>query len=361
MLPDFRKIYSGKKVFVTGHTGFKGTWLINWLYLLGAEVKGYALQPENEFDLFNSSSSEKICHSVISDIRDKTNLTAELIKFSPDFIFHLAAQPLVRLSYELPNVTFEINAQGTANLLDAIRLLKKPCIALMITTDKVYHNFEMEYCYKEDDRLGGYDPYSSSKACAELIIDSYRNSFFHPDQYNIHQKSISVARAGNVIGGGDWAKDRIIPDIIRGLVNKKTIEISNPSSIRPWQFVLEPLYGYLLLAAKMYHFPTDYCSAFNFGPFENDVLTVEELVKTALKVWGTGDYIYSNISNSSHEAGILKLNIQKSITQLGWKPKWSSQLAIKKTIAWYSEYLNSPNQAADIIKKTIEEYQSSEN
>ena len=210
-----QEAYKGKKVFLTGHTGFKGAWLLKTLSLLGATVKGYSLAPQNENDLYYLIDGDKLCNSVIADLRDKRHLEQELISFQPDFVFHLAAQPLVRLSYKIPVETFEVNVIGTANLLDTLKLISKKCSVVLITTDKVYHNNEWEYSYRENDRLGGYDPYSASKACAELLIDSYRSSFFNMNEYSKHLKGIAVARAGNVIGGGDWSKDRLIPDIVR--------------------------------------------------------------------------------------------------------------------------------------------------
>ena len=219
---QLQRTYLGKKVFLTGHTGFKGAWLLKTLSLLGATVKGYALAPQTENDLYHLIDGDKLCESIIADVRDKQRLAQELISFEPDFVFHLAAQPLVRLSYQIPVETFEVNAIGTANLLDAVKSISKKCSAVLITTDKVYHNNEWEYPYRENDRLGGYDPYSASKACAELLIDSYRNSFFNTNDYNKHLKGIAVARAGNVIGGGDWSKDRLVPDIVRSLIKNET-------------------------------------------------------------------------------------------------------------------------------------------
>src|SRR5665213_2553317 len=255
MFSELRKTYSGKKVLLTGHTGFKGSWLLKIFSVLGAEIKGYALAPENEPNLYNTIGGDELCQSIIADLRNKEKLTEAIISFKPDFIFHLAAQPLVRLSYQIPVETFEVNAIGTVNVLDGLRQLKKRCCAVLITTDKVYHNNEWPYPYRESDKLGGYDPYSASKACAELVISSYRNSFFNLETYSIHQKAIAVARARKVIGGGDWAKDLLIPDIISALQKNVRIEIRNHDAIRPWQHVLEPLYGYLLLGAKLSQAP----------------------------------------------------------------------------------------------------------
>ena len=354
--PDLLSVYSGKKVFVTGHTGFKGSWLITWLHQLGAEIKGYALAPEPENDLYNKIEGDTICQSVMADIRDKARLVKELVDFRPDFVFHLAAQPLVRLSYNIPDYTFEVNAQGTAYVLEALRQLEKPCIAVMITTDKVYHNKELNYPYKETDPLGGYDPYSASKACAELVIDAYRNSFFNSDQYPVHQKSIAVARAGNVIGGGDWAKDRIVPDIARALSAANKIVVRNPASVRPWQHVLEPLFGYLVLAAQQVADPTAFAEAFNMGPYPDDVLTVEELVTKAVAAWGSGEWSAEGSGQQPHEAGLLQLDISKALSRLPWKPKLNAQQAIEWSIGWYKEFYTKGSDARSLIQQQIRDY-----
>lgn len=354
MVTDLAPVYKGKKVFVTGHTGFKGSWLITWLFQLGAQIKGYALAPENTNDLYNAIRGDELCASVIADIRDQKRVTEEILNFQPDFIFHLAAQPLVRLSYEKPTYTFEVNAQGTAYVLDALRLLAKPCVAVMITTDKVYENLETGHYYKETDRLGGYDPYSASKACAELIIDSYRNSFFNPDDYEQHRKSVSSARAGNVIGGGDWATDRIIPDIIRSLNEKKPIVLRNPSSVRPWQHVLEPLQGYMTLATKQLNDPKRFSTAFNFGPNPENAFPVSMLAAKALQVWGEGEVVNEEKGNSSyHEAGLLHLDINKAVAELGWTPDWDSCTTIEKTIIWYKKFLLNKEDARKLIEADI--------
>lgn len=335
---SLENIYNGKKVFLTGHTGFKGAWMLKTLSLLGAEVKGYALEPQTEDDLFHLIDGDSICTSVIADLRDKKRLEEELISFQPDFVFHLAAQPLVRLSYEIPAETFEVNAIGTANVLDAVRLLDKPCSVVLITTDKVYHNNEWLYPYRENDRLGGYDPYSASKACTELVIDSYRNSFFNKENYNTHKKGIAVARAGNVIGGGDWSKDRLIPDIAKAFTVEKPVVIRNPNSVRPWQHVLEPVIGYLLLGANLKTDPIHFSQAYNFGPQLSDALPVEEMLQLAIQSWGRGDYIVEQVDGQPHEAGLLKLDISKVITELKWQPKMNAEQAVSMTMDWYSEF-----------------------
>ncbi|RYG05519.1 MAG: CDP-glucose 4,6-dehydratase, partial [Chitinophagaceae bacterium] len=309
MLENLKKIYQGKKVFLTGHTGFKGSWMLRTLYLLGAEVKGYALEPQTPNDLYYLINGDEISESVIADLRDREGLKKAILDFQPDFIFHLAAQPLVRLSYEIPSETFEVNAIGTANLLDAVRSLTKACSVVLITTDKVYHNNEWEYPYRENDRLGGYDPYSASKACAELVIDSYRNCFFNINQFDIHKKGIAVGRAGNVIGGGDWSKDRLIPDIAKALAKNQEINIRNPNSIRPWQHVLEPVVAYLILGAKLQEDPKKFSQSYNFGPHATDALPVLKMLNLAIDSWGSGTYKVEQLDSQPHEAGLLKLDI----------------------------------------------------
>ena len=336
MSDNILSLYSGKKVLITGHTGFKGSWLLAWLYSLGAEVKGYALSPENENDHFNVIKGYQICNSVIGDIRNKDNVSKEVLSFQPDFVFHLAAQPLVRLSYEIPVETFEVNILGTVNLLDAVRDLKNKCVVICITTDKVYENKEWQYPYRESDRLGGHDPYSASKAATELVISSYRDSFFNQNDYPNHQKSISSARAGNVIGGGDWSKDRLIPDLIRALTRDQPIKVRNPNSVRPWQHVLEPLMGYLTLGNKMFEQPNQFCGAWNFGPNLEDTLSVRDLVKIAFQKYGSGRFETPQLANQYHEAILLKLDINKTIYELGWKPKWNAEKAIEETVNWYT-------------------------
>lgn len=336
-----RSYYTGKKVFITGHTGFKGTWLSLWLESLGATVKGYALAPELPECIFNLVNQDQKIESIIADIRDKERLKKEIISFQPDYIFHLAAQPLVLRSYEIPSETFEVNAVGTANVLESIIHLNKKCAIVIITTDKVYENKEQDILYKEDDRLGGFDPYSASKACAELVVNSFRNSFFNNKEYALHQKSIVSVRAGNVIGGGDFSQNRIIPDIVRYLRENKEILLRNPNSVRPWQHVLEPLGGYLLLGGMLYE-NNSLSGAYNFGPYEKDHLTVKELATIAINMWGKGKYKNDDEINKPHEAGLLKLSIDKAINEINWHPKWSAQQAVEATIDWYKNASEHP-------------------
>jgi len=356
MLNQLKKTYTGKKVFLTGHTGFKGSWMLKTLQLLGAEVKGYALAPQTEIDLFNLINGDQICDSVIADLRNREILTKSVIEFQPDFVFHLAAQPLVRLSYDIPAETFEVNAIGTANLLDAVRLLEKKCSVVLITTDKVYHNKEWEYPYRENDRLGGHDPYSASKACTELVIDSYRNSFFNIAQIDTHHKGIAIGRAGNVIGGGDWSKDRLIPDIAKALAKKEDVVIRNPKSVRPWQHVLEPVIAYLILGKNLDLDPVKFSVAYNFGPYATDALPVEEMVSLAIKCWGGGNFKIENLSAQPHEAGLLKLDISRAIKELNWKPKINAVSAVEMTIDWYKHYINDSSSIQEFTKHQILKY-----
>ncbi|MEO8820016.1 MAG: CDP-glucose 4,6-dehydratase [Ginsengibacter sp.] len=331
--------FRNKKIFITGHTGFKGSWLISILKKFDAEIKGYSLNPVYSKNLFSILNDDGLlCNSIIHDIRDENKIEEEIVNFEPDFIFHLAAQSLVRYSYEYPLETFQINTGGTANVLNACRNLSKKCAVIIITSDKVYKNIEQEYAYREDDRLGGYDPYSASKAAAEIVIDSYRSSYFNIENGVKPNVVISSARAGNVIGGGDWAKDRIIPDIINALENRKDIIIRNPNSIRPWQHVLDPLMGYLMLAANLYNNPEKFSGAWNFGPYSQDTFSVRELVERIIKLWGGGNYKISD-EEGPHEANLLKLNIDKSVNVLGWKPLLSGEKSIEWAISWYKQPL----------------------
>jgi CDP-glucose 4,6-dehydratase len=336
-LQDF---YKDKKVFLTGHTGFKGAWMAAWLQQLGAIVRGYALPPEYDNGVYDYI---RPTDSILDDIRNKKALQTAIKDFQPDFIFHLAAQPLVRRSYEIPAETFDVNVTGTANVLEAASNLK--CTIVIITTDKVYENKEQDILYKEGDALGGYDPYSASKACAELVVSSFRNSF--------NNKAIASVRAGNVIGGGDWNKDRIIPDIVRALGNEQVIEVRNPVSVRPWQHVLEPIGGYLRLGALLQQDPAKYAKAYNFGPVAEDHLTVKELVEKAIAIWGNGQWKDASKPGQLHEATLLKLDISLAKKELQWTPKLNAAQAIEWTINWYKQPAN--NRQAYTIQQ-INEY-----
>ncbi len=349
-----RQAYSGKRVFLTGHTGFKGAWMLQILNWLGANVKGYSLAPEKAHDLYNQIEGDKLCYSsVIADVCDKQKLQTELGRFEPDFVFHLAAQPLVRRGYELPSYTFMVNAQGTAHMLDAMRVLPGNVAGVMITTDKVYDNPERGLPFAEDDKLGGYDPYSASKASAEIVIDSFRRSFFNPAKHSEHKKSIAAARAGNVIGGGDFSDDRIVCDIVRAISFGETVGLRNPASVRPWQHVLEPLGAYLLLGAKMAQDPVRYSTAYNFGPNPEDMLTVEELTKIFIQHYGAGAYQDVSDDKAVHEAKLLLLNSNKAKQELGWQSKMDARTAIEWTAEWYADKHHT---AAEKCMKQIQAY-----
>jgi CDP-glucose 4,6-dehydratase len=353
-----KETYQNKKVFLTGHSGFKGSWMLAWLHLLNCEVKGYALAPEHSEDLYHVISGDSLCESIIADIRDKERLEHEILNFQPDFIFHLAAQPLVRRSYQNPLETYETNVMGTAYLLEAVKKLDKPCSVVLITTDKVYENKEWIYPYRENDALGGYDPYSASKAAAEIVISSYRNSFFNANDYTLHKKGIAVGRAGNVIGGGDWSEDRLIPDIVKSLKEKKKILVRNPNAVRPWQHVLEPLRGYLILGAKLASDPVKYSQAYNFGPYMEDTLTVGDVANKAIAIWGEGEVTVQEQTNAPHEAGLLKLDINKAVNELKWHPKLNANQAIEHCLDWYRIMINDgTNEAAIMTFKQITEMQ----
>ncbi len=351
LIERLRKEYYGKKVFVTGHTGFKGSWFCSILSILGSKVKGYALAPEHDFDLYNLIKKDTNVESVFADIRDKERLEREIAEFKPDYVFHLAAQPLVLRSYSFPAETYDINVTGTANLLEGITKLTDRCDIVIVTTDKVYENRETEIYYKESDPLGGYDPYSSSKACTELLVSSFRQSFFHPEKLAKHKKTVATARAGNVIGGGDYNANRIIPDIITALQNNKPIQLRNPHAVRPWQHVLEPLTGYLHMAAHQRKSDGNYAAAYNFGPQAQDHLPVSELADTAIHYWGAGSWENLSKAEQPHEAGLLKLDISKVQKELGWQPKLKSKESIKWTIEWYKE-----NDKAAFTQKQIINY-----
>ncbi|MCI1648743.1 MAG: CDP-glucose 4,6-dehydratase [Bacteroides sp.] len=335
----FNNFYSGKRVLITGHTGFKGSWLAIWLHELGAEVVGIAQEPLTARDNFVLSGiGKKIKADVRADIRDGVRMKAIFQEYQPDIVFHLAAQPLVRLSYEIPVETYETNVMGTINILEAIRATKSVKVGVMITTDKCYENKEQIWGYRENEPMGGYDPYSSSKGAAEIAIASWRRSFFNPKDYEKHGKSIASVRAGNVIGGGDWAQDRIIPDCIRALEADKPIEIRSPKAVRPWQHVLEPLSGYILLAQKMWDEPTKYCEGWNFGPRAESISTVWEVAAQVIESYGKGKLIDLSDPHALHEANLLMLDINKAKFQLGWEPRMNLNECISLTVEWYKEY-----------------------
>ena len=325
------EIYKGKKVFITGHTGFKGGWLALWLKTLGAEVLGYSLEPNTEPAFFNVIGLDKQIQSVFGNILDRGKLEKTMSDFNPDIVFHLAAQPLVRLSYSEPVSTYETNVIGTLNVLEAARKCKNVKAFVNVTTDKCYENKEVARGYCEDEPMGGHDMYSSSKGCVEIMSASYRRSFLQ------NGYSMATARAGNVIGGGDWALDRLIPDCVRFINENKAIEIRNPVAVRPWQHVLEPLSGYLLLGQKLLEDGQKYAQGFNFGPNEESVLTVADVAQRVVNFYGKGEVIVSK-KDDLHEANLLMLNIEKAKNILGWQPTYNADEAIKETVEWYRKY-----------------------
>lgn len=337
-------IYNGffkdKKVLVTGHTGFKGSWLCIWLHELGAEVVGLGLEPFTDRDNFILSGiGRKIKADIRADIRDGEKLKQIFAEYQPEIVFHLAAQPLVRLSYEIPVETYEVNVMGTIHVMEAIRVTKSVKVGVMVTTDKCYDNCEQLDGYVETDPFGGYDPYSSSKGACEVAIQSWRRSFFNPKDYgNKHAVSLASVRAGNVIGGGDWARDRIVPDCIRALETTKVIGIRSPKAVRPWEHVLEPLSGYMLLAQKMWNNPTEYCEGWNFGPEHESVLTVWEVATAIIKNFGFGELKDVSDPEALHEANLLMLNINKAKARLGWHPRLNAKQAVILTSDWYKRY-----------------------
>jgi CDP-glucose 4,6-dehydratase len=349
----FGSFYEGKTVWVSGHTGFKGSWLTAWLLELGAKVTGYSLPAERDslFELL--SLRERVTH-LEGDVRDRASVRKSLLDCQPDVVLHLAAQPLVRRSYEIPVETYDVNVMGTVHILDALRGQERPCAAVFVTTDKCYENREWLHGYRESDPLGGHDPYSSSKAMAELAISAYRDSFFKG-----HPVHIASARAGNVIGGGDWAKDRIVPDCIRALACGEPIPVRNVRSTRPWQHVLEPLNGYLSLASQMHGSAEaradSLSSAFNFGPALESNRTVKELVAEVLKHW-PGSWVDRSDPNALHEAGKLNLSTDKAFHELSWAPVWGFQSAVFRTVEWYRKVAADPSVAGAVTISQIQAY-----
>lgn len=340
MIDIYNNFYKGKRVLITGHTGFKGSWLSIWLHELGAKVIGVGLDPYTQRDNFVLSGiGSKIEADIRADIRDGERMKEIFSEYEPEIVFHLAAQPLVRLSYEIPVETYDINVMGTIHIMEAIRTTKSVHVGVMITTDKCYDNNEQMEGYVETDPFGGYDPYSSSKGACEVAIQSWRRSFFNPSDYGrTHMVSIASVRAGNVIGGGDWAKDRIIPDCIRALESAGVIDIRSPKAVRPWEHVLEPLSGYMLLAQKMWDNPTAYCEGWNFGPEADNILTVWEVASAIVECFGYGKLHDVSAPNALHEATLLMLNINKAKTRLGWSPRLNAMESVRLTADWYQRY-----------------------
>ena len=350
-----RSFWRNKKVFLTGHTGFKGAWLSIWLDSLGAKVTGYALKPPTKPSLFELCRLELHMKSNIADIRDAAKVRKAMLAARPEIVIHMAAQPLVRESYRIPAETYETNVMGAVNLLEAVRATPSVKVVVNVTTDKCYENKEHDCAFCEDEPMGGYDPYSSSKACSELVTAAYRNSFFNDKNFKEHGVAIASARAGNVIGGGDWAADRLIPDIIRAALKGEKVRIRNPRAIRPWQHVLEPLSGYMLLAEKLYKNGTRYAQPWNFGPDAGDAKDVEWIVKRMFGKWPEAPGYVIDKGRHPHEAHYLKLDSSKARRELDWTPRWHIGTAIDKIIDWTRSYA-AKEDMHEICLKQIMEY-----
>ena len=355
-----RPFWRERSVLLTGHTGFKGGWLATWLLELGARVTGYSLAPDTELSYFSRCRLDRRMNSVLADIRDLNTLKQTMAAFQPEIVFHLAAQPLVRHSYAEPAATFETNVMGTVNLLEAMRATPSVKAGVIVTSDKCYHNREWVWGYREDDVLGGHDPYSASKTCAEIITNAYRKSFL---ELNGRRTAVATARAGNVIGGGDWASDRLLPDAVRALRQNAPLTLRNPDSVRPWQHVLEPLAGYIMLAQKLYYDGEQYSGAFNFASDEQDAIPVARLAEIAIRNWGAGSWqaaTESEADSTPHEAGYLRLDSGKARQLLGWRPRLRLEQAVKMTIDWYREALRRPeSDMYDLSKCQLDLYEHS--
>ena len=346
------EFWCGKRVLLTGHTGFKGSWLSLWLQSMGAQVVGYALAPPTEPSLFEVAGVGAGMTSVIGDIRDLEHLRAVFAEHKPEIVIHMAAQPLVRYSYAEPVETYSTNVIGTVNLLEAVRGTPGVKAVVNVTTDKCYENREWAWGYRENEAMGGYDPYSSSKGCAELVTAAYRNSFFNSATFNVkHSIAIASARAGNVIGGGDWAEDRLIPDIMRAITQGRSVTIRNPHAIRPWQHVLEPLSGYLKLAQKLYEEGAAYAEGWNFGPNDEDAKPVQWIVEQLTQSWGEGASWLLDGGEHPHEAHYLKLDCSKAKGRLDWHPRWHLDEALKRIVDWQKQYLYGRDMRAVTIEQ----------
>ena len=354
IVDKFNNFFNGKKVLITGHTGFKGSWLVVWLRELGAELAGFALEPATSPSLFEILQLKDQVESYIGDIVDYKKLENVVKRVEPDIVFHMAAQSLVKPSYENPLETYTVNVIGTANLLEACRHTESVKAIINVTSDKCYENDGGKKGYKENDPMGGYDPYSSSKGCAELVSSSFSRSFFNPDEYGGHGKALATVRAGNVIGGGDWASDRLIPDCVRAFLSGNKIKIRYPDAVRPWQHVLEPLNGYLLLAKYLYEEGGEYSGGWNFGSHASDTKSVRWIVERVIELWGDQALWEVDSNRNSYEATHLRLNWEKANTRLGWTPKWNLEFTLEKTIEWYKRFKNGD----DMLPYTMEQIKS---
>jgi len=356
--PQLREACAGRRVLVTGHTGFKGSWLTLWLASAGAEVSGLALAAEDP-SMFRSLDLASLCRHREGDVRDYGTVERAIADARPEFVFHLAAQSLVRQSYVAPLETIQTNIVGTANVLEAVRRSGRRCVVVIVTSDKCYENRNSIHGYRETDRLGGHDVYSMSKAAAELVVSSYRRSFFSDGSIAADGVKVASVRAGNVIGGGDWAVDRIVPDCIRALRSSQPVMMRNPNAVRPWQHVLEPLSGYLRLAISMDEAPDAerFCDAWNFGPDLRGARTVRELVSEIIKAWGSGSSAEGNAAPAVHEAAMLRLSIDKAAAELGWSPRWSFEETCGRTVEWYREAQGLPAAAArDLTLRQLDDF-----
>jgi CDP-glucose 4,6-dehydratase len=349
------KPWRGRRVFLTGHTGFKGSWLALWLSRLGARVCGYALDPCTEPNLFTLASVAELVEDLRGDIRDRSALEVAMTRFAPEVIFHLAAQPIVRRGYADPVGTYATNVMGTVHVLEAARKTPSVCAIVCVTTDKCYQNQGWVWPYRESDPLGGYDPYASSKACAEIVSAAYRSSFFPVDRCEEHHVALCTARAGNVIGGGDWSEDRLIPDLVRGFCSGKSIRIRSPRAVRPWQHVLDPLHGYLILAQKLLAQDRQLACSYNFGPADDEIWPVERIATKLVEMWGHGASWVSDSQPMLHEDHLLRLDATKARVELGWKPRLGTEAALAWTIAWYRAWTRGEN-LAEVTKQQIKDY-----
>lgn len=341
--------FKDRRVLITGHTGFKGVWLSLWLHKLGAHVIGYALKPPTEPNLFEICKLKDKIVSIYGDVRDLESLKEVFEEHRPEIVFHMAAQSLVRYSYREPVETYETNVMGTVNVLEACRKAPSVCAVVNVTSDKCYENSDGVRNFYEDDPMGGYDPYSSSKGCAELVTTAYIKSYFNPDRYAEHGKALASVRAGNVIGGGDWAEDRLIPDCVRAFIKNKPVVIRYPDAVRPWQHVLEPLYGYLLLAQNLYQDGPAFAGGWNFGPNDEDAKPVRWVIEKVTEIWGSNALWMLDKSNHPYESRCLRLDCSKAKARLGWHPQWDLNSALKMTVEWYKAHINHKALLSKII------------